>query len=236
MDNKHIEEAKIVESVYRYIGFCRSEQMAEVKPAPHQETYPASLDAWFSSYINKAKRHQDLHVFLHVRLPKVAIAAIATLVLLGITTFSVDALRVRFLNFISESHETYTKIQVGEDFHSTVEAFPNDWHNAYYPQYTPDSYTFFSAQEAGSQKILLYKDQLGNELYFSQGNLDSEIQIDTEDATIVDITINNAKGMLIEKNERLTILWFTNDAILCTIGVLPRDDIIRFSESIVFVP
>lgn len=236
MDNKRIEEAKIVDSVYRYIGFFRSEQLAESEPTPHNEAYPASLDDWFSSYTRKMKRHHNMHAFLVVKMPKVAIAVVVMLILVGITTFSVDALRVRFLNLITKNNEIYTKVQVGEDFPNSGESIEKKWHNVYFPQYIPESYNLDSAQEVGSQKFLLYRDPSGNELIFIQGNLDSELQVDTENATTEDITINNAKAMLIEKNDRLTILWFTNDAILCTIGVLPRDEIIMFSENIVFVP
>lgn len=234
MSENRNETIKIFDSIYRYIGYCRSEQLAKSSADREIADYPAAIDTWFASYSSNLKRKQRAREFIYTGLPKLAVTAILVFVVLGITTFSVDALRVKFLNFIINRNDVYTEVHIDEGSTNKAASIPSSWNSYYIPGYVPDTYYLDSVQEAGTIRILMYRDTEKNELLFTQGDINSDLHIDTESATVEELTINGRKALFVNKSDRITIVWYTDDAVLCAIGTITREEMMRFVESIIF--
>lgn len=62
--------------------------------------------------------------------------------------------------------------------------------------------------------------------------MSTEYQIDTEDAVISEVIINAEKGILAQKEGRLTLIWTTDNRTFHIIGELERDEIIKMAKSL----
>lgn len=231
MDNRE-EREKFAESLYRYIGYCRSEQIAQTDTRLKREHYPITIDKWFFLYRKTLNKKHRQHIWLTDSGPKVAAAALIVLAVFLGTMFSVDAFRVSVLNFIFNKNEIYTSVNVMDAVEGVKETIPSSWVNAYVPLYIPNTYALAMVQDAGVIKTIVYRDKAENELFFSQGDRNSNFQVDTEDASCEEIQIAGVRGLLVTKNRWNTLLWYTNDSAFCVVGVLPIEELLRFSESI----
>ena len=233
MNNREEEREKFAESLYRYIGHCRSEQIAQTDTRIQRENYPIALDKWFILYKKRLNKKHRQSIWLVNSGPKVAAAALIVLVVFLGTIFSVEAFRVSVLNFIFNKNDVYTSINVMDAVEGVKETIPPSWVNAYVPLYIPHTYELAMVQDAGVIKTIVYRDKAGNELFFSQGDRNSNFQIDTEDASSEELQVAGVSGLLVTKNRWNTLLWYTNESAFCVVGVLPVEELLRFSESIV---
>lgn len=232
MDNREEEREKFAESLYRYIGYCRSEQIAQTDTSLKREHYPIAIDKWFFLYRKALNKKHRQHIWLMNGGRKVAVAALVVLAVFCGAVFSVDAFRVSVLNFIFDKNDVFTSVKVMDAVEGVKETIPSSWVNAYVPLYIPNTYELALAQDAGVIKTIVYRNNAGDELFFSQGDRNSNFQVDTEDASSEEFQIAGVRGLLVTKKRWNTLLWYTNESAFCVVGVLPVDELLRFSESI----
>lgn len=59
--------------------------------------------------------------------------------------------------------------------------------------------------------------------------------VDTEDAKVVNIKIHNYDGILIEKNNLVSIIWHNNEYLFDLSGYERPDEMIKIAESVKFL-
>ncbi len=167
---------------------------------------------------------------MHLLSKRVAIFFAIALVGIFLTTMSVEAYRIKLFIVVTEVTEKYTKVSIVETEDGLVSQ--KDWDSYYAPGYIPEGYTYSNSENFGAIKIIFYSDAADKEIQFSQTPVSTEYQIDTEDAVISEVIINAEKGILAQKEGRLTLIWTTDNRTFHIIGELERDEIIKMAKSL----
>ncbi|MDW7662683.1 MAG: DUF4367 domain-containing protein [Bacillota bacterium] len=230
-------ENKVMESFFHYIGENHINHIAEefdrISVYASKIEYPSTLDTWFDSYNKQLeKQHQKRKFSSRVQLLSKRVAIFFAIAVVGIfvTTMSVEAFRIKLFNIVTEVTEKYTKVSIVETENGLESQI--DWESYYLPEYIPERYTYSKSENFGDIKIVFYSDAKGKEIQFSQTPVNPEYQIDTEEAIVADVTVNGEKGILVEKEELLTLIWTTDEKTFHIIGEINKDEIIKMAESL----
>jgi|LSQX01.2.fsa_nt_gb hypothetical protein len=232
------EQEKMMESFYRYISYRHSENVAkefdEIRELAKDVEYPKELDDWFNDYLKKSKKAEMKRKRIDTMkriASRVAIVAICLGFGLAVITASVDAFRIRFLNFLTDVTQRYTSLQV-EEIKGKEDIFTINWSNYFLPEYVIGGYSINRIQEFGNNKMIFYQNSRGDEIQFSQSPNSNNYQIDTENADTTEIIINDTKGILVDKNGLITLLWYNTDNTFFLIGKTDKEEIVRMAESV----
>lgn len=226
-------ENKIMESFYHYIGENHINHVAEEFDrisADASET--STLDAWFDDYFHLLKsqeKRRKLRSRYQLLSKRVAIFIALALVGIFVTTMSVEAFRIKLFNIVTEVTDKYTKVSIVETENGIESQV--DWDSYYAPEYIPEGYTYSNSENFGDIKIIFYSDASGKEIQFSQTPVNPEYQIDTEDAVVTEVIVNGGKGILVEKEGLLTLIWTIDNKTFNIIGEIERDEIMKMAES-----
>ncbi len=81
-------------------------------------------------------------------------------------------------------------------------------------------------------RISLHFDKGEQYFSFMTTDIDTNISIDTEDAVIENLTINNCEAMLSLKTNANILLWHNSETIFEIIGSIPKDEMIKIAENV----
>lgn len=171
-------------------------------------------------------------------LNRVAIAMLVVIVLLFTTVASVEALRVRVLNFLMDIQPEYTSFELkentdGSDGGSTI----IDWHNAYVPSYIPVGYEVSAISKSELLKRIEFKNQLGLLITYMELSEGNKPALDTENATAFEtVSINGHKGRLVVKDSLVTIIWEMNDRMfMIRAQTTDKDAVVKMAEGVKYI-
>ena len=235
------EQENMMDSLYRYVGYRHSENVAreldEISKLAKDMEYPKELDDWFAGYIENVKKSEKKakRMAAAKRIAnKAAMVAIVLMIGLALVTFSVDALRIGVLNFIVETTQRYTSIKVGNVIDKEDEV-TIPWSSYYLPEYITDGYSISRVEEFSDIRMIYYQNASGEVIEFSQSFGNYNYQIDTENTEATEVMINDTKGILVDKDGVVTLLWNNSDYTFYLTGKADKKEIIKMAESIKFI-
>ncbi|MDY0236410.1 MAG: DUF4367 domain-containing protein [Gudongella sp.] len=241
MENKDQKE-KIYEEFYKYIGSIHAENTAreadDIIEKSKDLDFPEELDHWFKGYLGEAIKKDKKNKFKSSFISIAKRAAIIFIVLaIGgfATTMSVEAYRIRFFNLVTEVTERYTSFSLEEESDKITSSNIILEKSFFYPTYIPIGYIESDAQSYGELRVVYFENDNGDKIEFLQSGLNSDFQLDTEDAITEDITINGYKGFLVSKEGLKTLLWFTDTNSFLLMGKLDQQEIVSMAESLAFI-
>lgn len=222
---------------YKLIGEAHVKNILEDLESEKEEidkvVISKSMDDWFDMFVHKKEKEKQRRKRLKQIKLYSSRAAVFILVLIGmftVVTMSVEAFRVRILNYFMEKNESYTEFRVDEvvDGQSTPQL---DIDRYYYPTYLPEDYTYVSYQVAGDVVMISYSN--GKDIVIvTQGSTGSVYHVDTEDAETIEVSIGNISGYLIDKSDGGTLFWNDNDKDFMVNGNLKPNELIKIAESL----
>jgi len=210
-NNLNKREEKLMDAYFKYIGECHVENIVKELNSKKEEISKintGSLDTWFQDIQSKTKVLEKQNKRIKILKKLATVAALITVVLitsLSIVTLTVEAVRVRVLNFFMETNEKYTIFRIEEVNEDTRVNIP--WDSYYYPSYLPKGYLLENASSYGSTLIIEFSNTEGSQITFSQTPNGTDFNIDTEDSKLSEVMINNYKGFLIEKENKVILFW-----------------------------
>ncbi|MCL2160070.1 MAG: DUF4367 domain-containing protein [Oscillospiraceae bacterium] len=217
-------------------GEILMEQNEEIKNDPR---YAPSAEATkrFFKMSNKYFRKKKL-----VRLAnnaKKILKAAAMVVLAFVAVFalafvSVEAFRVRVLNFFVTFENEYTSVKlVGDDYNRAITSGLSE---TYAPTYMPEGYKLDSVSDMATVKTIEYANEEGQKIAFHVFGPYGTYNIDSEDAEIKKtVKINGAEGIYIFKKGKSTVSWSYDDKIFVIFAQISEDEIMQIAESVIFV-
>lgn len=161
------------------------------------------------------------------RLPKIAAIILIVIAVFSTTIFSVEALRVRFLNMFIETQEEVTDITF-EDSESQNEVLKNDNE----PGYIPDGFKLTSIEEIDNRTTLFYTNNNGDTIDIDRYSTGNNIGIDTENAEYGNIKINGHDGFYSIKNGFATIVFKTDEYAFLVTGNIDISEIKKIAENL----
>jgi hypothetical protein len=223
---------RILEAYYAGIGKAHIDNIVNDLEKKKDEIeaveVPESLDKWFFDYIEKEKRAEKRKkMFSNLKQfsKRAAILILVLVAAMSALMFTVEAVRVSVLNFFIERNEKYTEVRIDEETLNNLT--PNlDWDNYYQPKYLPEGYFFESSKKIGPLKVLKYTDG-AKQITYTQSNNGTDIQLDTEDAVVEEVSLDGNEGMIITEGDKVILFWYNEEASLTLIGHEDKEEILK---------
>ena len=235
--NSGDETSRIMEAYYGYIGEAHIDNIINELENQKEEIIkvevPESLDEWVNDYVAKGKKDEKrrkLLISMKRFSKRAAIIILVFITVMSTIIFSVEAVRIRVLNFFIEKNEKYTEIRIDEKNSNNLTS-ELDWENYYSPSYMPKGYFFDSSKNLGNIKVLKYTDG-ENQIIFTQAKNGTDFQLDTEDAEIKEVVIAGNAGQFIIKGDKVILFWYNDEASFNIIGHVNREEIQMIAESV----
>jgi len=194
---------------------------------------PKELDHWFEAYIKQLEKEARIKRWQSIGKKYATRAAAALLALLltsAIVTMSVEAIRIRFMNFFIESGKDHNRV----DFIDSSENIqkPGGWNNYYYPTWLPEGYTLLDAQSNDSTKVVIFINEENDLLIFTQNVNEMGMNMDGDYADAKVIPINDLEGYMTEKDGVISLTWSYQGMVFSLEGADDISVMIRISEKI----
>ncbi|NBJ16529.1 MAG: DUF4367 domain-containing protein [Dehalobacter sp. 4CP] len=166
-----------------------------------------------------------------------AVAMLIVIILLFTTVASVQAIRVKVLNFFMDIQPKYTSYQVNETGNVSGNGGPVvNWTNAYIPTYIPEGYKVTNSSNSEMYKEIIFKNQQDMFIVYSELTEGSIAQVDTENASVFkEISINGHKGTLTVKNSTVTIVWQMEGHIFTVNASTDQDTAQKIAEEVKYI-
>lgn len=179
----------------------------------------AEMDAFFAEQdqanLKKietyTRKQRSKRLLLHT-LPRIGQAAaifIAVISLAGsVAVATSHTVRVHVMQLLLNIEEEYTELSLVEDEDASFDV-PAEWQGSSFPAYIPEGMEVFECYSSGSSSHVTY-DSFSDDtktIGFSESNASAVTTLDTEDATVRTITIQDNDGYIAVKEETIHIFW-----------------------------
>lgn len=235
-------EEKIMEALFEYASTCHVENIIAQNLIEDDSASDLVLPPEFDQKMKRLiVRHDRKETLKNTRdrmvrfLPKVAIFLLILLGSFTIVVASVQALRVKALNIVLNIQNQYTSIQTKDENDGqrkkVDEQILQDW-SGYVPNYIPQGFKVVKTEKRDKIEAIYYINEQGQSIEFTQYlSSNTDLRIDTENATVQNILIHNSDTLIIEKQGLVSIVW-KEDSLFSLIGEADKSELIKMAESI----
>jgi hypothetical protein len=158
---------------------------------------------------------------------RVAVFLLAVIIVLSITVFSVEAWRIKALNFIIEMNKSHSQINFGEN-----NAKGNSYAvNGINLGYIPEGFMLEKKDANNDMGSLVFK---GEKYYFifSMSDIANTLAIDTESASIKKTNINGQDALFSSNNNVNILVWHDEELSFSLSGTIEENEMVRIAENI----
>ncbi len=205
----------------------------EFLPSPTTvQKFSQQLDAQLKKAKAYARRRR-----IWQALNKAAIAMLIMLAILGTTVVTVEAVRVRMLNFLMDIQQEYTSFQLQDSNNGSEGGSTTiDWHQAYSPTYIPDGYEVYDGTKNERSRIIEFQNHQGASITYMELSEGNKPALDTENASVFEtVGINGHKGTIVVKNSLATVIWAMNDRMFIIRGQIGKDTAVKMAEGVKYI-
>jgi len=215
------------------------EEKEQLKNDPEYVPAKAALENFnkqLEAYFKKSKDYAGKQRMLKT-LNRVAVVVLIVLAVLFTSVITVQAVRVRVLNFWMDIKPEYTSFQLKESGgDSDGSDIAINWHKAYAPTYIPAGYEVSDIFDGELIRKIEFKNAQGLLITYMELSESSKPALDTENASVFEtININGHEGTLVVKNSLATIIWAMNDRIFIMQGQIEKDIVIKMAEGVKYI-
>ncbi len=156
---------------------------------------------------------------------RVACIILVAAVVMSAAIYSVEAWRVKFLNFVFDSTAPDTEIKFTD---TKQNSFYNDVVEL---RYIPAGFELEESEVSKRHVFLkfVYNDQ---SFLLKRNNIASNSAVNTEEGTVENITINNYEGIYIEKEDDNILIWHDGVYTYRLAGNIEKEELIKIAENI----
>lgn len=223
MNNKGIDNAfeALLEQAVKKSGESFGKSYPKPKPHEFSEKFNKDMDRFFKKQknrllIKKIKKYSQ----------RAAVIILIFGVLSGIAVFSVQAWRVKFLNFIMEITHTDTTINFDEN--SKGDTFSNEDVTL---GYVPEGFKLEKSESRGNGLFLVFTNN-DKDFRLKINSVSGSLSIDTENADIQKLKINGMDALYSSNNNINIIVWQNDELTYSLSSNLDKDEIIRIVENV----
>jgi hypothetical protein len=187
-------------------------------------------------HLKKPKAYARRQHILKV-LNRVAVAMLIIFVILCTTVVTVQAVRVRVLNYLMEIQQEYTSFELKNNENgSEGGSVAIDWHNAYVPTYIPDGYKVSDSSNSELLRRIEFKNPQGLFITYMELSEGNKPALDTENASVIEtISINGHEGTVVVKNSLVTIIWSMNKRMFMIRAQTEKDMAVKMAEGVKYI-
>ena len=185
------------------------------------QMHEAKMERFFAAQRKKqsAKKYRRI-------LKAAACVLLAVAVGSGVTIFSVDALRTRFLNFV------FVPSKPNTDYNFSDYAQNRYFDSDITLNYIPEGFKLADKVKSSESIDLLFKNDEKSYFYFNVNDITVQSSIDTENATVENITVNGYDGVYISNDNINALVWHDNRYSYDIIGNISKENIIKIAKNL----
>lgn len=237
---KH-EELTVKLAMLEYAGELGQELMAENAQLQQDPFYQPTSEEKnkFMAEMNKhyeARQRQQYLQNIWQKTHKVALAAGIVLLIFATTFFTVEAVRINVRNLFISAQKEFTEIRLQDQEPNGIGETPQvTWQEAYIPTAIPADFQITKVTDNRNTKVIEYKNTVGDSIFFHQIGGDGGMNIDTEGAEVENISIQGFEGLLVNKDQHITIVWHNESHIFLLMihaQELDNTDVLAIAESV----
>ncbi|WP_227453443.1 MULTISPECIES: DUF4367 domain-containing protein [unclassified Clostridioides] len=161
----------------------------------------------FERKMKKLIRQEKRNPFIKytvIYLKRVVVVFLIVVTGLFTITMSVDALRNQFIKIVIEIYEDLTEFIFSKDIQTDKEL---DF-ILKEPKYIPKGFKEVEKENTLQGIFIRYENKNGSEIRYRSNQIDSNtVILDTEDAKVTDVMVNDYKAKYIIKDNSITIFW-----------------------------
>lgn len=193
------------------------------------EDVPPSPEAAekFEKALNKAYRNGQLRSFRTkaMKFGKYAVTVCAAfIVVFAVSVISVDAFRLRFLEWLFNIHGSHNSLNIDNKAYS----------NMVHADYLPDEYELINYSNDGNVIELCYNNNIANIKIHVYLN-DCTFNTDNENTSSEDVYINENKGQYQKKGSISTIFWHSDEKYYCISTndmQITKEELVEIAQSV----
>ena len=240
---KEKTKEKMFDALLEYAAACHVDNIIEESKIIDQDPSPTPSPEFERKMKKLIKDHERKEKIKHLKnktvryLPKAAIFFFVLIGSLSLAITSIDALRVKVLNIIVEIQDQYTSIRMEDEdvlsdtSQSGNQIPPPDW-NGYVPNYIPEGFSITEIEKRQVLSVIYYENNEGKIIRFTQySSSNTDLRIDTENAAVQQIFIRDIEALLVEKQERVSIIW-EDEYLFYITGEADKSELIKIAESL----
>lgn len=195
------------------------------------EDVPPSPEAAekFEKELNKAYRNGQLRSFRKkiAKFGKYAVTVCAAfIVVFAVSVLSVDAFRLRFLEWLIGIHGTHSSLNISND--------NNAYSNMVYADYLPYGYKLVNYKKGLNVIEIFYSNNINNiDIYVYLNG--STFDTDNENTSSEEVYINENKGQYQKKELITSIYWYKDEQaywISTNDSVISKEELVKIAQSI----
>jgi hypothetical protein len=229
---------QLEDNFLRHIGYEYTNQLCEELDAAKEQwqdiQLPEGLDSWIRIFAKKENKRRSSRGSRAIRILKSA--AIFLFLFIGINYFlivNVEAYRTRVMKAIVDIQYSFMNIDYVLNDGDISYPQPDIWENLYYLSYLPKGYTMTESNHTnGNVAYIIYQNEDGNQIAFQQFFSQTNMQIDTENAKVTNVSVNGAEAILVEKEDFKIMTWLLEDrAIYLETHNLSNNEVIKMAKN-----
>jgi len=189
----------------------------EVEPSEHMEN-------WIHNLKSNSQKHR-----MRVGALRIAASILFIITAIGISsTLGVEAVRHEFLSLFTKTEKEYTEFALGNES-ELMKYIENEWKGAYIPGWLPEGYKLDEAYELGTNKFMIFV-KGESKIFLTQGI--ENRYIDTEEADVRTVNINNMEGILMSKESQSILYWHNDIVFFSMTSDIEENEMIEISKKI----
>ena len=157
---------------------------------------------------------------------RVAIFFLVLVVASSVTIFSVEAWRIKIMNFIIEMTQTHSEINFSED--NKGDTYTSDEITL---GYIPEGFKLETSDISENSVNLIFKGEK-NYFVFSMDAINSKMGIDTENAAVKKTMINGEEALYSTNNNVNILVWHNEEFLYKLSGTIEEKEMIKIAENI----
>lgn len=155
--------------------------------------------------------------------------AILIIGIVGSLSMSVEAVRVRVIEFITDVFEKFTSIS----YEKHEGKYGENVGGSHLPQYIPEGFEITEQEQIFNDVHIIYQNKLGEEILFRQIEIDiNNMIVDTEDTMIEELILEDRKVYYYENKGIKNVMWIQEGCQLILSSEIEKRELIKISLSI----
>jgi hypothetical protein len=223
-NNKTLD--KILDDIIEKAAITAAENLGKNMPEPEKVEFSKEHEEKMRK-IFKKERNKLFFKKISKYSKRVAIFFLALAVVSGVTIFSVEAWRIKVMNFIIEMNQTHSEIKFSEEITKGNSYKSNEITLGYIPEGFELERRDVSA--GGIDLIFTGKE---NYFVFSMDDINSKMGIDTENASVKKMTVNGREAFYSSNDNVNILVWHDEESSYTLSGKIEEKEIFRIAENI----
>lgn len=222
-DNKTLD--KLFDEVIDEAAIIAAENLGQNLPEPEKVEFSKEHERKMSKIFKKERNKLAFKKVVKYS-KRIALLLIILGLISGITIFSVEAWRIKIMNFIVEMNQTHSEINFGDD--DKGDTYTSDEISF---GYIPEGFKLESSDVNVKSVNLIFK---GIESYFvfSMEDINSAISIDTENASVKKNMISGKEAIYSTNNNVNILVWHDEEFSYKLSGTIDEKEMMKIAENI----